>query len=128
MRIGPDRREPIVNRGFDPYPAAGTVRVCGSDSGCFLAPGDRLGAELLSRQRADVDRFALDEFPFQVVVCTSTRVFRELSTSARFADVREMYTDWALSKMCAEGAASNGDDQDRTKRSNKPLRSEFVGR
>jgi hypothetical protein len=26
----------------------------------------------------------------------------------------EMHTDWALSKMCAEGAASNVSDQDRT--------------
>jgi hypothetical protein len=40
----------------------------------------------------------------------------------------EMHTDWALSKMCAEGAASNVGDQDRTEHSDNTLRSEFVGR
>ena len=42
--VDADRREPVVDRGFDLHPAAGRVRVSSSDSGCLLAAGDRLGA------------------------------------------------------------------------------------
>ena len=36
----------------------------------------------------------------------------------------EMSTEWVLSNMCAEGAASNVSDQDQTERSNNSMRSE----
>src|SRR6516164_6425837 len=42
---GADGREPALDRRYYLHSAGGGVRVPGSDSGCLLAPGDRLGAE-----------------------------------------------------------------------------------
>src|SRR5215467_12606121 len=41
-----------MDRRFNLYPAAGGVRVSGGDSGCVLAPGDRLGVGSHPRRRA----------------------------------------------------------------------------